>query len=46
MTDYNGTVPCRSCGKPLSPAVAGYSDECWTCKKARHKEHVRKGMVS
>ena len=47
VTIYDGTLPCKNCGYPMTPLEALYSDDglCPYCRNEKYEKHARGLMV-
>jgi hypothetical protein len=47
LTIYDGTLPCRKCGYPMTPLEAMYSDDglCPYCRNEKYEKHAEGLMV-
>ena len=48
VTIYDGSLPCKKCGYPMTPLEALYSDMglCPYCRNQQYEGHAKKLMSS
>jgi len=46
LTIYDGTLPCKKCGYPMTPLEAMYSDDglCPYCRNEKYEKHAKNLM--